>query len=254
MSRQWNHFQAVLSRLVVLSLLVILSACATPPGSEPSAPEAPAAIQPSITYRWWQARFHMTWPENTPPRWYIDPLLANEVIGPVLRRHPSEIPLWRFHRRAVRDDAGHRFSWIFYASPEMASAYFEEISESVMLTHLVGNSVVSRVHLDTVNDGTSQPIGATADQRWSEVMKNAWPYYIHGISRMWLDMIAAEDAAMADRPGPEHVDAFIERYRRIEADIGGVWQTEGRHALLHHLNAIFGYQPLEFIERRKIRF
>jgi hypothetical protein len=243
-----------MSRLVVLSLLVFLSACAAPPKSAPSVPGAPASIQPSVMYRWWQARFHINWPADVPPRWYVDSLVANEVVGPVLRKHPSEIPLWRFHRRAVRDDAGHRFSWIFYASPEMASVYFDEISENIVLKHLVEKSVVSRVRLDTVTGGAPQPVGATADPRWSEVMQNAWPYYIHGISRMWLDMIASEETAMAAKPAPDNVDALIERYRIVEADIGGVWQTEGRHALLHHLNAIFGYQPLEFIERRKIRF
>jgi len=246
--RQW------LFLLLGLALLLFLSACAATPKPAPAVPEAPATVPPGAEYRWWHARFHITWPADAAPRWYVDPLIANEVVGPVLRRHPSEIPLWRFHRRSVRDDAGHRFSWIFYAPASQAAVYYDEISENKILKQLVADAVVSRVNLEAVSDAPPQPVGATSDPRWSEVMKNAWPYYIHGISRMWLDMIAATDAAMTPKPDPDNVTALVERYRKIEDDIGGVWQTDGRHALLHHLNAIFSYQPLEFVEKRRMRF
>ena len=61
---------------------------------------------------------------------------------------------------------------------------------------------------------------------------------------MWLhliDEIAAGEEAPPDSASPEELEAY---YQRINETLTGHWQQEGRHALLHHLNALFGYQPL----------
>ena len=49
-------------------------------------------------------------------------------------------------------------------------------------------------------------VGDTSDPKWSPVMKDNWPYYIMGVSRMWLGMIdqvsrniGIEDQAMCDQ-------------------------------------------------------
>ena len=35
-----------------------------------------------------------------------------------------------------------------------------------------------------------------------------------------------------------------EVYARLNDRLCGIWQQQGRHAFLHHLNALFGYVPL----------
>ena len=49
----------------------------------------------------------------------------------------------------------------------------------------------------------------------------------------------------------EEIEAF---YNQINESIIELWQEEGRHALLHHLNAIFGYEPLAVYEKRFLKF
>ncbi len=36
--------------------------------------------------------------------------------------------------------------------------------------------------------------------------------------------------------------------------VDDMWRQEGRHAFLHHLNAVFGYQPLVIYEKKLLTF
>ncbi|MFP5212895.1 MAG: hypothetical protein ACLGPL_05900, partial [Acidobacteriota bacterium] len=90
----------------ILALALVLSGCATAGRSRTEVSDT----------GWWYASFFMNWPQDDEPLWQIDPLLAHKVVAPVLERYGKEIPLWRFHRRAARDQTGHRFSFIFYGS------------------------------------------------------------------------------------------------------------------------------------------
>ena len=71
-----------------------------------------------------------------------------------------------------------------------------------------------------------------------------------GVSSLWLGLI---DDVMEDVPS--HDDNFpklLEQYRHAGVAITTVWYKEGQHAFLHHLSAIFGYEPLMI--KRGIRF
>ena len=63
-----------------------------------------------------------------------------------------------------------------------------------------------------------------------------------GVSSLWLGLI---DDIMKDVPA--HDDNFpklLEQYRQAEDAVTTMWHKEGQHAFLHHLSAIFGYEPL----------
>jgi hypothetical protein len=64
-----------------------------------------------------------------------------------------------------------------------------------------------------------------------------------GTSSLWLGLI---DDAMQDYPESyTDIHLLLEKYREVDGKISRTWRTEGQHALLHHLNAIFGYEPLQ---------
>ena len=87
---------------VLLSAVVLflLSGCAA---THDKTGEGSAVSEAEInTSGWWFARFQIkTYKDGI--KWYIDPLLANEVVAPVIEKYGDEITLWRFHRRAVKD-------------------------------------------------------------------------------------------------------------------------------------------------------
>jgi hypothetical protein len=71
---------------------------------------------------------------------------------------------------------------------------------------------------------------------------------------MWLNLVAeiADQDLKDNRPAsPEEIDAF---YRQVNETVTELWQKNGRHAFLHHLNAVFGYESLIYWEKRFMNF
>ena len=225
-----------------------------------SLPIPPAAGVPrpaptlSADSSWWYARFRMDWPAGADPAWQTDLLIAHLVVKPVFERHAHDIALWRFHRRAARDEAGHQFSFIFFASAGTARRVFSEISANPVLEQAKASGRVIAVVCDDPSTVSRPAIADTSDPTWSAPLRQAWPYYLMGASRMWLDLVCG--MARGDHPAgaPPGFDELDERYAGTSADITALWQNEGRHAFLHHLNALFAYEPIVIIEKRHMRF
>jgi hypothetical protein len=79
-------------------------------------------------------------------------------------------------------------------------------------------------------------------------MQRAWPYYIMGVSRLWLELVREYGQAGNLPRSPEA------RYAAINQKIDQLWRDEGGHALLHHLSAVFGYQEVAVVRRELRQF
>ncbi len=55
---------------------------------------------------------------------------------------------------------------------------------------------------------------------------------------MWLDLVGEIAAKHSDEQDLEQL------YMKVQQDINILWAEKGQHAVLHHLSAIFAYQPL----------
>jgi hypothetical protein len=214
-------------------------------------------IQPQVLPAgngWWFVRFHLNWPPDTEPIWYVDLCLAHQVISPLLEKHKSDIFLWRFHRRAARDAAGRMFSFIFYATPETARQIFNALETDPLIKKLENDGVIERTEYDDPTRITRPNIEDTSDKQWPVSIQKTWPYYIMGASRMWLNLIADVAAENPQRFPPESSDDIAAIYQQIDQTITKLWQEEGRHAFMHHLNALFEYTPLIYWEKRYMSF
>ena len=205
-------------------------------------------------YGWWFARFRLQWPPDTQPIWHMDLYLAHQVILPKLERYKEQIALWRFHRRAIRDGAGRQFSFIFYASPRTARHIFDALKTDPLVAYLKTEGVLDRDVYDDPIQITRPHIEDTSDGNWSTAIQKTWPFYIMGASQMWLNLITevAEKKLTDDRPASiAEIGAF---YQQVDETITELWQKEGRHAFMHHLNALFEYQPLIYRENQYLSF
>jgi hypothetical protein len=193
---------------------------------------------------WWYARFQMDWPDDDEPRFSDNLIIAHEVVAPLLDRYRDDIKLWRFHRRAARDAAGHQFSFIFFATIETAQSIYDEIDHSAVLDDLLQSGDLLVVQLDDVNKPERAGIDATSDHRWPLSVQRSWPYFIMGVSLMWLDLVEQEvdSRELGSRTG---ISDRLDYYAVVNDRITTLWKQEGRHALFHHANGIFGYEPLE---------
>ena len=188
---------------------------------------------------WWYARFHIDWPEGEPVNWYMGTLIGGEVIAPLLDEYAQEILVWRIHRRAGRDGAGHRFSFIFYSTPQNAQRIYGAIQNHPVTKDLLQSGSLVEVGVDDVNIIKRPGIEDTSDTGWPLSVQKSWPALIMGASRMWLELVTDFSSRSKNSAGD-----IEERYKRVQADVTDIWQEQGQHAVLHHLNAVYAYQPL----------
>jgi hypothetical protein len=240
--------------LMGLLVAVGVSGCASFDKFKPTEPESVVQKKVNAEKGWWYARFRMDWPQDEDPKWYVDFILAHRVISPILNQYEKEISLWRFHRRAIRDQDGHQFSFIFYTSGETAQEIYRAIESSRLLRELIAAHLV----VDTIYDNTTAvlrpDLGATSDSNWSPEIKRTWPFYIMGVSRMWLNLIDEVSKETLKEGFLSNLNDLLEGYRKVNEVVEEKWRLEGSHAFLHHLNAIFGYEPLVIYERRLMNF
>jgi len=164
--------------LIVLLTGLLLFGCST--SKKPSASLSLHNIPPTYkvldnTY-WWRCNFKNVWPVDKRPDFVIDLFLAHAVVSPILVKHINDIPYWRFHRRAARDQAGHQFSLLFYSKPEIASAVFAEISQSEILIRANAANLVEKVIMDNPSQPNFPDVDATSDHHWSsDLQKTSHP-------------------------------------------------------------------------------
>ena len=241
--QEFIYFFAVLRRRwlrsvvlgVAASIVMGLAACSTPERKLDGVGvdgDTAAATGP----RWHYLRFHWSPPSDGPVPTHLDLAIAAEVVGPLLETHGADLRLWRFHRRWPADDVGHLFSWIVYAPPDTVIRLADLVRAHPLTQRLADEERLERFNVDELSGPKGAAIGATSDPDWSAEVREAWPEYIQGASRLWLGLVRS---AALDVPGD--IDP---RYRAVEARVERLWYEQADHAMLHHLNALFGYRPL----------
>ena len=239
-----NLFSIRCRWLAIFICGMTLTGCASLKTVDVQPIEPSAGLQSVSRNNWWSVRIQWDWPEDSDPAWHLDLFAAHQILLPILNSYQDDIILWRVHRRAGRDDSGHQFSFLFYASGQTAQSVYSDISNHFLIADAMAAGLVRQVRTKALSEGFQSYIEDTSDQAWSPAMQAGWPYYIYGVSRLWLHLVSRTANAVITDSAPISIDETIKVYRRVDDEIDDIWQTEGRHALLHHLNAIFGYEPI----------
>jgi hypothetical protein len=201
---------------------------------------------------WRYARFRMKWPQNTEPSWHIDLLIAHRLLLPVIKQYKNNIDLWRFHRRAARDKEGHQFSLTFYSSQKTAKKIFNDLRSDTLLKSMKQAGLIVQDIYEDHEKIIALNIEDTSDGHWSPPLRKAWPFFIMGVCQMWLSLIVEISEGIPERQKVSSVNKMLKVYHQVNTIINSLWQDEGSHAMLHHLNAIFGYEPI-FVREINLR-
>lgn len=212
--------------------------------------EAPLA---GVSY-WWRYAVQMTWPEGSSPNWYMDDLLADQLFAPVIHEYAQQLPLWRFHRRAARDDAGHRFTFLFYCDTTLASQVMASIDKRYAYLEGIGLKGINAVKKFDISNPPKPGIAASSDPSWGIEIQETWPYFVKGVSENWLRFIQSFSGPILQRQEMPNFEALSVLYQNVEKTIDEAWKFQGAHAYLHHLNAIFGFKKTIVTERRLTQF
>jgi hypothetical protein len=232
--------------IIALFLALTSAACSTvqietPPTYTPSV----ASLEVEQPERfWWQFRFKLQWPNDKPPEFSHHLLIADQIIAPALIEHSENIGLWRFHRRAGRDQAGHQLSLIFYAEEETASAIAQSMDGKPLTQWLEGHDLIEATSFSRRTDSELALLEDTSDREWPLEIQRSWPYFIMGVSQTWLVMLQ-ELSAKDSLSGEVDYEALLAHYQNVDRKLTAQWRDFGQHAYLHHLSAVFGYQPLK---------
>ncbi|MCK5202860.1 MAG: hypothetical protein KAR15_03270 [Desulfobacterales bacterium] len=245
-------YRMLLATFIVL--VMAIAGCATTVKRKAVETIEPPPAEIASSAGWWSARFRMYWPPEEEPFWHTDLLIAHKIVAPVFLQYKDRIYLWRFHRRATRDGAGHQFSFIFYASAQTAYQVFDTLRSNALLTEMAYTGRVIEEVYDNPDRITKSRIKDTSDPNWPSLIQKSWPYYIKGVSQMWLNLITETVADMPTPDAPLSLDEYEELYKEVNATVTSLWENNGRHAFLHHLNALFGYKPVVFYEKRMLKF
>jgi hypothetical protein len=235
-------------------MILLTVGCTTMSPPKPATLDVEPPSARSAQLGWWYARFQIEWPKDAEPLWHMDALLASEVLAPIIEEHRGEIALWRFHRRAARDHAGHQLSFIFYADPTTAARIFDRIRADSLTAQLQRAGKVLAVTCDPTASVDRPNLEDTSDRNWSPQLQRSWPYFIMGVSELWLTLVTQVAELQASREMPATLDGQLDFYSEVDQTVQTLWYREGGHALLHHLNAIFQYEPLLVGKKQTMQF
>jgi hypothetical protein len=229
--------------LLLVALLLNGCAASAPPPTGTAKPIVSAAE--AGEHAWHRACFRLQDNGQDAPDWSLDVLLAGEVAAPILHQHRAGIELWRFHRRAARDASGHQFSLWLYTDATTATTLFHDLRSHPLVRQLTDKGQLRELRAPCDGATDLAGAGASSDPAWDPRLGKTWPYFIMGVSQHWLALIEAVEAELPQRDrNANELPGLLERYRRISREIDDLWREQGQHAYLHHLNALFGYQPL----------
>ena len=236
----------VILRVALLLHLLWLGACASTVQITPAQmfePEQASLMAEQTDLAWWQLRLKLTWPDDEPADLSTHLLVAEQLVLPSIVAHERQVPLWRIHRRAARDGAGNQFSLIFYSDDATAAAIREEIFTNPLTVWLGDQGLIDQTGFEKRTREELGLLEQTSDPIWPSEIQRSWPYFIMGASQTWL-MLVQEISASEGLEGNVSYSELQAHYRRVDLLLNTQWVDYGQHAYLHHLNAVFGYQPV----------
>jgi hypothetical protein len=177
-------------------------------------------------------------------------LIANEILRPCIEKYGENgeaIFPWRFHREYVPQQNRHIFTFRYCA--------LRGSSIAINIKADIETNVAYREVADLLLAGTDFSEKGPDGQPglWSDEMNRCWPHFIFGVSRAWLELIKVLETGEGMKAFTR--DTFENRlrfYGEINRLIAEQWLKFGDHSMLHHLNAVFGYNPT--IVRIGLRF
>ena len=187
---------------------------------------------------WWMFRFKVRQKLPDTVEFHIDSLLAYSILAPVIEEFTTDLPLWRFHRRAANDANGHQFSFIYFVNADVSQRIVSALETQMENADYQMEDFIEEYSVDGPV-GDAGDLSATSDPRWNSNLQQHWPEYIMGLSKFWLGLITTAVSQHGNPSGD-----FSTYFKEIDAEITQIWQKEGQHAIFHHTSALFGYQPV----------
>ncbi|MCH8294493.1 hypothetical protein IH992_25700, partial [Candidatus Poribacteria bacterium] len=168
----------------------------------------------------------------------------------------SGFDFWRFHRGTNRLKNISEFIFEFCSSEETARTIFEHLKFDSSLRELENVGLVKLECNPNKFKPNFEDIAQPEDlkkpndkQGWPPELRKSWPYFITGLSEMWLALI--REIADSFEEKPTSLSELQTFYQQIDEKMTQVWKEKGCHSLIHHLSAMFAYKDVDVVGRFK---
>jgi hypothetical protein len=198
--------------------------------------------------QWFDFYFHV---DNHPSRqtgvWrtWVDIFLLDALVRKAIADTNS---IWIIHRRFRADHAGHEFKFSAYTT--LAE---RDVIENAIRAHPAFQNFIDRI--SQFNDASKRFYSRSADMElhsrgeghWPQELAGPWLDFMRTSSKMLLDLTGNIIAVRMQSKRPpqwDDVDMLESYYTEIDREVASIWHRLGWPAYLHHLNMVFGYEPV----------
>lgn len=160
--------------------------------------------------------------------------------------------LWRFHRMQIDNKVNH---WKFkvYTTKRKFDEMVKQIQKPRILKKLTVYDYIEKVEFGVATDSNDN-VGSDRDNAWPYVIRESWPYFIHGASKCFLQLVNSVIKRYCEENyitlnSKMDMSEQLEFYDKIVCEMYDIWKTWSQHVFCHHTSALFGYNYSDFIFR-----
>lgn len=180
----------------------------------------------------------------------IDSIIHYILAAEVFSKYINKVELWRFSRYSYNFDDVIIMKFKFYCEKVIFDRIKPKILDDAIVKKLEKEGLI-KIGIEKATE-SNKKIGSDRDDNWPYLISESWPYFINGLSRMWLRMILVEKEKYLRENyinnNIREMDLFklFTVYKVIKENVVDNWIKWGSHAICHHANALFGYHPIRF--------
>ena len=172
-------------------------------------------------------------------------LLTGEVFSECIEKN---IELWRFSRYHYKDD-DIIMKFKFYSEEYIFNRIKEKVRNNKIIKELKKEKLI-RITVEEATESDDR-IGSDRDTNWNYELSESWPYFINGLSKMWLNLILLKKERYLKEnylkiDNKIRLYNLIDIYSEIKELVVKDWIDWGSHTIYHHANALFGYYHVRF--------
>ena len=194
----------------------------------------------SDSYKWYFYRFRLKYNFGKAPKWWLDLFIIDRIFRIIIKDKGInyQVKLWRFHRRSGEDNTGHQTTLACYTTGR-DSVTIDNIIRSTPSFKLLSDGNLLREYF--IEEG-GEYIDGSGDGHWPIEIRQSWPYFIQGASESILEMLRLIIDGIWHMEDFDNILDIEEFYQKVNERLVHIWYSQGGHAYLHHLNALFGYE------------
>lgn len=189
---------------------------------------------------WWKFQFIVAYKnEEKDPRWHIDPLIAYEILKPVMEKMTDSISFWRFHKVNHSQDGGHQFNFLIYCVRNIAIDASNLIKGNHVFQRLEQNKDFVKF-VDPSEKRVKPGIEGQSEEKWPPYIKRTWQHYIMVLSKMWLELLELVREEIDFKETDNNIETMICNYQEIDKKLQEFWQRDCGHVIMHMAHSVMG--------------